>query len=211
VVPFRNHLNSKYSISSVDSFKAIVLVRAELYLEREAVKTRYADVDVSESVKNYVTKKCLSVVDELMDEASRKFRKFCVLQYAKSLNEKYPIAKSTDAQLAQWLPELLEEMNTQKRELRAKDSDEERDIIRGYIREVKNLGISAYERLEKLNKKLFKSPEIQAVVQEIDPSYEPPSIFGKLGSLFDVVDISGAMDRVKSSFSDMFNTNIFKK
>jgi hypothetical protein len=146
-----------------------------------------------------------------MEEASEKYRKLSVLQYANSLNEKYPVAKATDAQLAEWLPELLEEQNKKSRELRATDSDEECNIIRGCLREIRQLGMRAYERLEKLNKKLFKSPEIQAVIQEIDPCYEPPSIFGKLGSLFDVVDISGAMDRVKSSFSDMFNTNIFKK
>ena len=114
---------------------------------------------------------CKEVIDRTYRKVSKQLKSLKVESYEKSLNNSYPIDKASDAELAQWIPQLLNEINKQESECKKNKFVDTAYQIHSECKKIaKAIATRACKRLMKLNRSLYSQPNIQEIVKNIDPS-----------------------------------------
>ena len=106
--------------------------------------------------------------------------------YVETYKRRFKVDEASDVELAKMLPEILAEMQDMIAKRKECSDSLDANLFSRIAKETKTIGIAAYKRLEKLNKSLFKKPEVQEVIKKIDPDYTK-GFFNKIFRfLFDV-------------------------
>ena len=115
--------------------------------------------------------------------------------YVETYKRRFKVDEAYDVELAKMLPEILAEMQDMIAKRKECSDSLDANLFSRIAKEAKTIGIAAYKRLEKLNKSLFKKPEVQEVVKKIDPDYTD-GFFNKIFRLlFDVRYASRVMTK----------------
>ena len=117
-----------------------------------------------------IAKRCLDIAEDFYDDAYRKVIKINVNRQMAAIQQQYPVETASDTELAMMLPGLSAELNERDQTRRnSKDDSVVRDIARGCHSELRSYANKACLRLKQLNPKLFKQPDVQEVVKQINP------------------------------------------
>ena len=115
--------------------------------------------------------------------------------YVETYKRRFKVDEASDVELGKMLPEILAEMQDMIAKRKECSDSLDANLFSRIAKEAKTIGIAAYKRLEKLNKSLFKKPEVQEVVKKIDPDYTDGFFKKIFRLLFDVRYASRVMTK----------------
>ena len=165
---YEEKLRCKYPIekATVEDMKRWLPELLEESKRLEKISDKYED-----DIKEDIALESQDVADELFEELHKKFKKHCVEEYKNSLNQQWPIETASDSELAQWLPKLLSEIETQKANCdKSKDNKINHPIFCEYRNGVRDHAIKACRKLKEKNSELYNKPEVQEAAKKIDSS-----------------------------------------
>ena len=165
---YEEKLRCKYPIekATVEDMKRWLPELLEESKRLEKISDKYED-----DIKEDIALESQDVADELFEELHKKFKKHYVEEYKNSLNQQWPIETASDSELAQWLPKLLSEIETQKANCdKSKDNKINHPIFCEYRNGVRDHAIKACRKLKEKNSELYNKPEVQEAAKKIDSS-----------------------------------------
>jgi hypothetical protein len=115
--------------------------------------------------------------------------------YVETYKRRFKVDEASDVELVKMLSEILAEKQDMIAKRKECSDSLDANLFSRIAKEAKTIGIAAYKRLEKLNKSLFKKPEVQEVVKKIDPDYTDGFFKKIFRLLFDVKYASRVMTK----------------
>jgi hypothetical protein len=165
---YQNSLNIKYSLEDANEIQIIMWLQ-ELSNESSRLNKLYNESETN--IDSYAISGCMRVVDELCDNMGNKLKEIFIGKYTKHIKNTYPFETASDSDLVIMIAGLVCEIKKQEIECH---SNKNMDILFSIYSQQKQIAQTAATnaclRLEKLNRSLYNSPEVQKWVQQIDPN-----------------------------------------